>query len=233
MELSTSSPARTSDPASQANGHASSDKFITEGLTFDDVLLVPAYSDVLPREVDIRSRFSRNIALNVPIVSAAMDTVTGAELAIAIAQQGGIGVIHKNQPIADQANEVRRVKRSESGMIMDPVKVDEGAVVGEALKLMADNRIGGIPVVNQSGTLVGIVTNRDLRFEKKMDKPVVEVMTKANLITASKDTTMAQAADILQEHKIEKLPVIDEVGKLIGLITYKDIIKLKQRKGLK
>jgi IMP dehydrogenase len=184
---------------------------------------------VLPREVSIRSHFSRNIVLNVPIVSAAMDTVTGAELAIAIAQQGGIGVIHKNQTIAEQANEVRRVKRSESGMILDPVKLDKEAVVGDALKLMAEYRIGGIPVVNAENLLVGIVTNRDLRFEKKMNRPVTEVMTHDHLITAKPNTTMAQAEGILQEHKIEKLPVVDTEGHLVGLITYKDIIKLKQR----
>ncbi len=200
-----------------------------EGLTYDDVLLVPAYSEVLPREVSIRTRFSRRITLNVPIVSAAMDTVTGSELAIAIAQQGGIGVIHKNQPVGEQANEVRRVKRSESGMIIDPVKLDEKALVGDALKLMAENRIGGIPVVAADGRLVGIVTNRDLRFEKKPGRPVAEVMTSSNLITAQRNTSMAAAEEILQQHKIEKLPVVDEKGRLAGLITYKDILKLKQR----
>lgn len=205
------------------------DKFAGEGLTYDDVLLVPAYSEVLPREVDIRSPFTRNIILNVPIVSAAMDTVTGAELAIAIAQQGGIGVIHKNQSIAEQAAEVRRVKRSESGMILDPVKLLSNAKVGDALKLMAENRIGGIPVVDEQDKLVGIVTNRDLRFEKRMARPVAEVMTSSNIITAKPDTDMAMAEDILQQHKIEKLPVVDTKGVLVGLITYKDIIKLKQR----
>jgi IMP dehydrogenase len=211
------------------NGQATSEKLVGEGLTYDDVLLVPAYSEVLPREVDIRSRFSRGIVLNVPIVSAAMDTVTGAELAIAIAQQGGIGVIHKNQSVADQAAEVRRVKRSESGMILDPVKLDRSATVGDALRLMAENRIGGIPVVDGENNLVGIVTNRDLRFEKKMGRAVAEVMTSERIITAKPDTTMAQAEEILQQHKIEKLPVVDAGGKLAGLITYKDIIKLKQR----
>ena len=205
------------------------DKFVGEGLTYDDVLLVPAYSEVLPRDVDIRSKFTRNIVLNVPIVSAAMDTVTGAELAISIAQQGGIGVIHKNQTIAEQAAEVRRVKRSESGMILDPVKLLENALVGDALKLMAENRIGGIPVVDEQDRLVGIVTNRDLRFEKRMARPVAEVMTKTDIITAKPDTSMAQAEDILQEYKIEKLPVVNAKGTLVGLITYKDIIKLKQR----
>lgn len=213
----------------QANGRVSSNKFASEGLTYDDVLLVPAYSEVLPRSVDVRSMFSRNIRLNVPVVSAAMDTVTGAELAIAIAQQGGIGVVHKNQTIAEQAAEVRRVKRSESGMILDPVKLDRQATVGDALRLMAENKIGGIPVVDGEGKLVGIVTNRDLRFEKTMARPVAEVMTSNNIITAKPDTTMAQAEVILQDHKIEKLPVVNASGALVGLITYKDIIKLKQR----
>lgn len=215
--------------ATSANGHAYQDRFLGEGLTYDDVLLVPAYSEVLPRDVDVRSMFSRNIRLNVPIVSAAMDTVTGADLAVAIAQQGGIGVIHKNQTVLEQAAEVRRVKRSESGMILDPVKLDEKALVADALRLMAEHRIGGIPVVDKDNGLVGIVTNRDLRFEKKHERPVAEVMTSTNIVTAKPDTTMAQAADILQEHKIEKLPVVDSAGKLVGLITYKDIIKLKQR----
>ncbi|MBK7945552.1 MAG: IMP dehydrogenase [Flavobacteriales bacterium] len=205
------------------------EKFVGEGLTYDDVLLVPAYSEVLPRQVDVRSRFSRGIMLNVPIVSAAMDTVTDAELAIAIAQQGGIGVIHKNQSVAEQAAEVRRVKRSESGMILDPVKLDRQATVGDALRLMAENRIGGIPVIDGENNLVGIVTNRDLRFEKQMARPVQEVMTSKDIITAKPDTNMAQAEEILQNHKIEKLPVVDAAGKLAGLITYKDIIKLKQR----
>lgn len=215
--------------APAANGSAHTHKFIGEGLTYDDVLLVPAYSEVLPRSVEVRTQFSRNITLNVPIVSAAMDTVTGAELAIAIAQQGGIGVVHKNQSVAEQAAEVRRVKRSESGMIQDPVTLLDNALVADALKQMAENRIGGIPVVDTAGKLVGIVTNRDLRFEKMMNRPVAEVMTSKNIITAKPDTSMAAAEDILQEHKIEKLPVVDANGKLVGLITYKDIIKLKQR----
>jgi IMP dehydrogenase len=229
MERSSTALTRNTSSASSVNGRSLQDKFTVEGLTYDDVLLVPAYSEVLPREVDIRSHFSRNILLNVPIVSAAMDTVTGAELAIAIAQQGGIGVIHKNQPIAQQAAEVRRVKRSESGMILDPVKLDGKALVGDALRLMAEHHIGGIPVVDEKDMLVGIVTNRDLRFEKKMSRPVAEVMTSERIITAKPDTTMAQAEEILQEHKIEKLPVVDTKGKLVGLITYKDIIKLKKR----
>ncbi|MBL0043501.1 MAG: IMP dehydrogenase [Flavobacteriales bacterium] len=228
MERSFASPARTPASNASGNGLSLSDRFAVEGFTYDDVLLVPAYSEVLPREVDTRTRFSRNIPLNVPIVSAAMDTVTGAELAIAIAQQGGIGVIHKNQSIAEQANEVRRVKRSESGMILDPVKLAEGALVGDAMRLMAENKIGGIPVVNASGKLVGIVTNRDLRFEKKMGRPVAEVMTKDRIITAKPDTTMGEAEGVLQEYKIEKLPVVDPHGILVGLITYKDILKLKQ-----
>ncbi|MBL0127551.1 MAG: IMP dehydrogenase [Flavobacteriales bacterium] len=229
MERSTTAVPRKTATAVPANGQAPSDKFVGEGLTYDDVLLVPAYSEVLPREVDVRSRFSRNIVLNVPIVSAAMDTVTSADLAIAIAQQGGIGVIHKNQSVIEQAAEVRRVKRSESGMILDPVKLDREATVGDAKRLMAENKIGGIPVVDVKGFLVGIVTNRDLRFEKKMARPVTEVMTSTNIITAKPDTTMAQAEVILQDHKIEKLPVVDPSGKLVGLITYKDIIKLKER----
>jgi len=227
MERSTAAPHKKAQPQPSMNG--SGGKIIGEGLTYDDVLLIPAYSEVLPREVDIRSWFTRNIRLNIPVVSAAMDTVTGAELAIAIAQQGGIGVIHKNQSIAEQAAEVRRVKRSESGMIMDPVKLDEKALVVDALKLMAEHKIGGIPVVDGADRLVGIVTNRDLRFEKKMQRPVAEVMTRDRIITALPDTSMAQAEDILQEHKIEKLPVVNGEGKLVGLITYKDIIKLKQR----
>ena len=229
MERSAAGTLERKAPMSPSNTNTPGEKFAGEGLTYDDVLLVPAYSEVLPREVDIRSHFSRNIRLNVPIVSAAMDTVTGAELAIAIAQQGGIGVIHKNQPVSDQANEVRRVKRSESGMILDPVKLDEKAVVADALKLMAENRIGGIPVVDGEGRLVGIVTNRDLRFEKRMARPVAEVMTSQHLIIAAPNTTMAQAEGILQEHKIEKLPVVNDKGMLVGLITYKDILKLKQR----
>ncbi len=206
-----------------------SDRFAVQGLTYDDVLLVPAYSEVLPRAADIRTRFSRNIALNLPIVSAAMDTVTGSALAIAIAQQGGIGVVHKNQGVAEQAAEVRKVKRSESGMITDPLKLHADATVGDAMRLMAENKIGGIPVVDGGNKLVGIVTNRDLRFERTMTKPIAEVMTKGNLVTARQEVTMAQASDILQEFKIEKLPVVDGQGRLAGLITYKDIIKLKER----
>lgn len=203
-------------------------KILGEGLTYDDVLLVPAYSEILPRQVDIRSKFSRNITLNTPIVSAAMDTVTGYELAIAMAQQGGIGVIHKNMSIESQAREVRKVKRSESGMIQDPITMIETAKVGDALQVMSENKIGGIPVVDGDNVLVGIVTNRDLRFQKEMTKPVSEIMTKENLITATRGITLQEAEIILQEYKIEKLPVVGENNKLVGLITYRDIIKLRK-----
>jgi IMP dehydrogenase len=203
-------------------------KFIGEGLTYDDVLLVPAYSEVLPREVDIRTKFSRNITINTPIVSAAMDTVTEYELAIAIAREGGIGVIHKNMTIEQQAAQVRRVKRSESGMVQDPVTLHESALISDALKLMRDNKIGGIPVVDKNGLLVGIVTNRDLRFEKNLKRPVKEVMTSENIIT-TKVTDLKKAEQILQNNKIEKLPVVDKNNKLIGLITYRDISKIKER----
>jgi IMP dehydrogenase len=203
-------------------------KILGEGLTYDDVLLVPAYSEVLPREVDIRSQFSKNITLNTPIVSAAMDTVTGYELAIAMAQQGGIGVIHKNMSIEAQAREVRKVKRSESGMIQDPITMIETAKVGDALQIMSENKIGGIPVIDADNVLVGIVTNRDLRFQKEMTKPVSEVMTKDKLITAKRGITLQEAEIILQEYKIEKLPVVEENNKLVGLITYRDIIKLRK-----
>jgi IMP dehydrogenase len=206
-----------------------SSKFIAEGLTYDDVLLVPSYSEVLPREVNVQSNFSRGIMLNAPVVSAAMDTVTESAMAIAIAQMGGIGVVHKNMTIESQAAEVRKVKRSESGMIQDPVTLSDNAVVGDALQMMAENRIGGIPVINADRQLVGIVTNRDLRFEKDRKRPVTEIMTKDRLITASaKNADLKTAEDILQKHKIEKLPVVDENNKLVGLITYKDIIKIKQ-----
>lgn len=202
-------------------------KFTSEGLTYDDVLMVPAYSEVLPREVSIKSKFSKGIDINTPIVTAAMDTVTEHRMAIAIAQEGGIGVLHKNMSIAAQADQVRKVKRSESGMIVDPVTMLDGATIGDALKLMTDNKIGGIPVVTKEGLLVGIVTNRDLRFEKDMKKSVKEVMTKDNIITAKQGTNLKKAEEILQNYKIEKLPVVDNKNKLIGLITYKDIIKSK------
>jgi IMP dehydrogenase len=204
------------------------EKFIGEGLTYDDVLLVPAYSENLPHEVDLGSKFTRNIVINTPIISAAMDTVTEHELAISIAQQGGIGVIHKNMSIERQANEVRKVKRSESGMILDPITLNEEALVGDALRLMAENKIGGIPVISKERKLKGIVTNRDLRFEKKLNKKIAEVMTTENLVTANEDVDLVKAENILQNHKIEKLPVIDENDFLVGLITFKDIIKVKQ-----
>ena len=198
----------------------------TTGLTFDDVLLVPAYSEVLPREVSTVGRFSRNIQLNIPIVSAAMDTVTEATLAIALAREGGIGVIHKNMSIAAQAAHVRRVKRAESGMIYDPVTIRKENTVGDALHLMQENKIGGIPVVDERGMLIGIVTNRDLRFQSDMERKIEEVMTKENIVTTH-DTDLKRAAEVLLANKIEKLPVVDNDGKLVGLITYRDITKLK------
>lgn len=205
-----------------------SEKIVGEGLTYDDVLLIPAYSQVLPREVNIQSKFSRNILLNTPIVSAAMDTVTESAMAIALAREGGIGVIHKNMSIHAQAAEVRKVKRSESGMIQDPITLPVDATVGDALAIMAENKIGGIPVVDDLGILKGIVTNRDLRFEKDPSKEIVKVMTSENVVTTDKPKDMVAAEAILQERKIEKLPVVDASGKLVGLITYKDIIKLKR-----
>jgi IMP dehydrogenase len=207
--------------------HLDPEKFVAEGLTYDDVLLIPAYSEVLPREVNTSSNLTKKIRLNVPIVSAAMDTVTEAELAIAIAQAGGLGILHKNMSIALQADEVRKVKRSESGMIQDPVTLNEDALVSDAFKIMKDYSIGGIPVVNTENVLVGIITNRDLRFQKDMKRPIREVMTKDNLITAPAGTTLVQAEEILQDYKIEKLPVVNQSGKLVGLITFKDIQKVK------
>ena len=203
-------------------------KNVQEGLTYDDVLLVPRYSDVLPKDVKLRTKLTRNIYLNTPIVSAAMDTVTESSLAIAIAQQGGIGVIHKNMSIAQQALEVRKVKRSESGMIIDPITLVESATVADALKLMEENKIGGIPIVDENQFLKGIVTNRDLRFEKELSKPIVSIMTSENIVTASKGTDLVDAERTLQQHKIEKLPVVDDNNKLIGLITFRDIIKVKE-----
>ncbi|MBD5163945.1 MAG: IMP dehydrogenase [Bacteroidales bacterium] len=205
------------------------DRVKMDGLTFDDVLLIPAFSEVLPREVNLQTRFSRNITLNVPIVSAAMDTVTESELAIAIAREGGIGVIHKNMTIAEQARQVHAVKRAENGMIYDPVTIDRGATVGHALQMMKEYHIGGIPVVDSEGKLVGIVTNRDLRFERDLNRPIAEVMTSENLVTTSQSTNLEEAADILQSYKIEKLPVVDSQGKLVGLVTYKDITKAKDK----
>jgi IMP dehydrogenase len=204
------------------------DKIIGEGLTFDDVLLVPSYSEVLPREVDITTKFSRNIELHSPIVSAAMDTVTEAALAIAIAREGGIGVIHKNMTIEEQALEVKKVKRAENVMIFDPITIHKDATVADALQLMNDNKIGGIPVVDENMKLIGIVTNRDLRFEVNMNRPIAEVMSK-NIISIPQQTDLEHAANILQKYKIEKLPIVDENGKLTGLITYKDITKSKDR----
>ncbi len=203
-------------------------KFFGEGLTYDDVLLVPAYSEVLPRETNLSAQFSRNIELKVPIVSAAMDTVTESAMAIAIARQGGIGVVHKNMSIEQQASEVRRVKRSENGMIQDPVTLKGDATVGDALDIMKEHKIGGIPVVDEENLLVGIVTNRDLRFEKKRPRPVIEVMTSENLIVTKDGSDFTRAEQMLREHRIEKLPVVDDEGKLVGLITYRDIIKLTE-----
>ena len=201
---------------------------ITEGLTYDDVLLAPAYSEVLPRDVSLKSMFTKQIAVNTPIVSAAMDTVTESALAISIAQQGGIGVIHKNMTIQAQALEVRKVKRSESGMIIDPITLPEDAVVKDALTLMRENSIGGIPVVNANRILKGILTNRDLRFEKNLERPVREIMTSENIITTGESTDLTTAEVILQQNRIEKLPVVDANNRLIGLITYRDIIKVKE-----
>jgi len=199
----------------------------TEGLTFDDVLLVPAYSAVLPREVDIRSHLTKDIVLNIPMLSAAMDTVTEANLAIALAREGGLGILHKNMSIERQAEQVRKVKRSESGMIIDPITLLVDATIGDALKLMKDNKIGGIPIVDNNNKLVGILTNRDLRFETDKKRKVKEVMTKENLIIAPEGTDLKKAEKILRQYKIEKLPVVSRQGKLIGLITYRDILQLR------
>ena len=205
------------------------DRIVMEGLTFDDVLLVPAYSEVLPRTVDLRTRFSRNIELRIPFVTAAMDTVTEAPMAIAIAREGGIGVIHKNMSIDDQARQVAIVKRAENGMIYDPVVIKRGKTVCDALALMSEYHIGGIPVVDDEQHLVGIVTNRDLRFERNMDRLIDDVMTSENLVTTTQQTDLQAASQILQENKIEKLPVVDKHGRLVGLITYKDITKAKDK----
>jgi len=205
------------------------DRITLEGVTFDDLLLIPAYSEILPKEVVLTTRFSKNILLNVPFVSAAMDTVTETKMAISIAREGGIGVIHKNMPIEEQAMQVKSVKRAENGMINTPVTIEPHKSVGDALRLMAEYKIGGIPVVNEDKKLVGIVTNRDLRFEKDFNKSIHLVMTKDNLIVTKTDIDLDQASDILQQHKIEKLPVVDNDGKLLGLITYKDITKAKDK----
>ncbi|TDI69565.1 MAG: IMP dehydrogenase [Bacteroidetes bacterium] len=208
---------------------AHNDKILGEGLTYDDVLLVPAFSDVLPRDVSIKSKFTRNISLNVPIISAAMDTVTESAMAISMAREGGIGVLHKNMTAEQQAAEVRKVKRAESGMIQDPVTLKKDATVGDAQNTMREYSIGGIPIINDNSKLIGIVTNRDLRFEKNYKRPLSEVMTTGNLVTVSKGTSLKDAEIILQENKIEKLPVVDEHGKLLGLITFRDITKLTQK----
>ena len=205
------------------------DKIVMDGLTFDDVLLIPAYSEVLPRTVELKTMFSRHIGLNIPFVTAAMDTVTESAMAIAIAREGGIGVIHKNMSIDDQARQVAIVKRAENGMIYDPVTIKMGKTVQDALNMMAEYHIGGIPVVDDDNHLVGIVTNRDLRFELHHEKPIVEVMTKDNLVTTDQQTDLVAAAQILQENKIEKLPVVDKNNRLVGLITYKDITKAKDK----
>lgn len=202
-------------------------KFFGEGLTFDDVLLVPAYSQVLPREVNISTKLTKNITLNIPMLSAAMDTVTEANLAIALAREGGLGILHKNMTIEKQAEQVRKVKRSESGLILDPVTLNEDAIIGDALQLMKENKIGGIPVVDPNKKLVGILTNRDLRFETSVTKKISEVMTKENLITAPEGTDLKKAKKILSQYKIEKLPVVDKSGYLVGLITYRDILQLQ------
>jgi IMP dehydrogenase len=209
-----------------ATSTGNSTKFFGEGLTFDDVLLVPAYSDVLPREVNISTQLTKQITLNIPLLSAAMDTVTEATLAIALAREGGIGILHKNMSVEQQAEQVRRVKRSESGMIIDPVTLHEDAVIADALRLMKENRIGGIPIINHARKLVGILTNRDLRFETDKTRKVSEVMTKENLVTAPEGTDLKKAEKILQNYKIEKLPVVKTNGELIGLITYRDILQV-------
>ena len=205
------------------------DKIVMDGLTYDDVLLIPAYSDVLPKTVTLKTKFSRNIELNIPFVTAAMDTVTEAAMAIAIAREGGIGVIHKNMSIEEQAHEVAVVKRAENGMIYDPVTIRRGRTVKDALDMMRDCHIGGIPVVDEDNCLVGIVTNRDLRFEHRLDKKIDEVMTSENLVVTHQQTDLAAAAQILQENKIEKLPVVDANNRIVGLITYKDITKAKDK----
>lgn len=204
-------------------------KFATEALTYDDVLLLPGYSEILPRDTDTSSYITRNIKLNIPLVSAAMDTVTEASLAISMALEGGIGIIHKNMTIEQQAAQVRKVKRSQSGMILDPITLNVNSTAGDAEMIMKENKIGGIPVVDEDRKLIGIITNRDLRFQKKMSTPVITIMTKENLITATAEVGLGEAEEILQKHKIEKLPIIDKDGKLTGLITYKDILKNRDR----
>ena len=204
-----------------------SSKFFGEGLTFDDVLLLPGYSQVLPRDVDIRGRLTKDITLNVPMISAAMDTVTEAALAIALAREGGLGILHKNMSIEKQAEQVRKVKRSESGLILDPITLTANATIGDAVRLMKENKIGGIPIIEKTGKLVGILTNRDLRFEEDMKRKVSEVMTKENLFTAPEGTDLKKAEQLFKQTKVEKLPIINKQGKLTGLFTYSDILKLK------
>lgn len=206
-----------------------SSKFLYDALTYDDVLLVPAYSEILPREADTTSQLTKNIKLNIPVISAAMDTVTEAQMAIAMALEGGIGMIHKNMSIEAQASQVRKVKRSQSGLILDPVTLAVNATVRDAEKIMREFKIGGIPVIDENGKLVGIITNRDLRFQKDMSTPILDIMTKENLITAPEGITLAKAEGILQKHKIEKLPIVNKKGKLTGLVTYKDILKQKNK----
>ena len=216
--------------ATITSSKSNSSKFFGDGLTFDDVLLMPAYSQVLPRDVDITTRLTKDITINVPLLSAAMDTVTEATLAIALAREGGLGILHKNMSIVQQAEQVRKVKRSESGLIIDPVTLLENATIGDALKLMRENKIGGIPIIDKKGKLVGILTNRDLRFEEdNPERKVSELMTKENLITAPEGTDLKKAETILRNYKIEKLPVVSKSGKLIGLITYRDILQLYSR----
>tara|TARA_B110000046_G_scaffold128929_1_gene135415 strand:+ start:147 stop:1619 length:1473 start_codon:yes stop_codon:yes gene_type:complete len=205
------------------------DRIIFEALTYDDVLLLPGYSEILPRDTEIKTFLTRNIKVNIPFVSAAMDTVTEASMAISMALDGGIGLIHKNMTIAEQAIEVRRVKRSQSGMILDPITLNQKALAGDAEKIMRENNIGGIPVVNDEGILIGIITNRDLRFQKEMTKPILDIMTREKLITAKVEVGLKEAEEILQEYKIEKLPIVDENYRLTGLITYKDILKNRDR----
>ena len=205
------------------------DRIIFEALTYDDVLLLPGYSEILPRDTEIKTFLTRNIEVNIPFVSAAMDTVTESSMAISMALDGGIGVIHKNMNIAQQAIEVRKVKRSQSGMILDPITLNERALAGDAEKIMSENNIGGIPVVNDEGVLIGIITNRDLRFQKEMTKPIIDIMTREKLITAKVEVGLKEAEEILQEYKIEKLPIVDESYRLTGLITYKDILKNRDR----
>ncbi len=204
-----------------------SPKSFTEGLTFDDVLLIPGYSQVLPRDVEIKTKLTRDVTLNVPMLSAAMDTVTEANLAIALAREGGLGILHKNMSIEKQAEQVRKVKRSESGLILDPITLQENAIIGDALRLMRENKIGGIPIVDKNHRLVGILTNRDLRFEEDPKRKVTEVMTKENLVTAPEGTDFKKAEQILRQYKFEKLPVVNKSGVLTGLITYRDILQLQ------